>query len=200
MASAICSLATIPLFAALSDRIGRRPVYIGGAIFVMVFSCPAFALIDSGRPALIILSVAIGMAIGHAAMYGPQAAFFSELFGTGVRYSGISFGFQLASPFAGGLAPLIATALLTWSGNSPWPVAVYLSVAAALTAFSVWCAPETYKTNLSSASLESETATQRSESLEEGVRQFASTGRSTSRSVESYVASTSNIRSECENH
>lgn len=174
MASALLSLMTIPLFAALSDRIGRRPVYIGGAIFVMAFSYPAFLLIDSGRSELIMLSIAIGMAIGHAAMYGPQAAFFSELFGTGVRYSGISLGFQLASPFAGGLAPLVATALLSWSDNNPWPVAVYLSAAAALTAISVWWAPETYNADLAGSGPEAGMANSQSTYLESGGKALVS--------------------------
>ena len=120
------------------------------------------------------LSIAIGMAIGHAAMYGPQAAFFSELFGTGVRYSGISLGFQLASPFAGGLAPLIATALLSWSGNNPWPVAVYLSSSAALTAISVWWAPETYNADLAGSGPEEGMANSQFAHLESGEKALAS--------------------------
>ena len=79
--------------------------------------------------------------IGHAAMYGPQAAFFSELFGTNVRYSGASIGYQLASPFAGGLAPLIATALLQWSGDESWPVAIYLIATAAITLTAITLGP-----------------------------------------------------------
>jgi MFS family permease len=101
----------IPLFGAWSDRIGRRPVYLGGAVFLTLFAFPFFWLVDTRNTAAIWLAIGIGL-IGHAAMYGPQAAFFSELFGTHVRYSGASLGYQLASPLAGGLAPLIATALL----------------------------------------------------------------------------------------
>ena len=81
-------------------------------------------------------------------MYGPQAAFFSELFGTRVRYSGASLGYQLASPLAGGLAPLIATALLEWSGGHPWPVALYLCVMAVITLVCVWLAEETHRKDL----------------------------------------------------
>jgi len=78
-------------------------------------------------------------------MYGPQAAFFSELFGTRVRYSGASLGYQLASPLAGGMAPLIATALLDRTGGKPWLVAVYLIVMAVITLVAVWMAEETNK-------------------------------------------------------
>ena len=110
LASAL-QLFSIPAFAALSDRLGRRPVYLAGALFLGLFAFPFFWLVDSGVPVLIWLALVLGLT-GVAAMYGPQAAFFSELFGTNVRYSGASLGSQLAAPFAGGLAPLIATALL----------------------------------------------------------------------------------------
>jgi hypothetical protein len=81
-------------------------------------------------------------------MYGPQAAFLSELFSTRVRYSGASLGYQLSSVFAGGLAPLIAAALLKWSGGNPWPVAAYLVGMALVTIVSVWLAAETHRDNL----------------------------------------------------
>jgi len=137
----------IPMFGALSDRVGRRPVYLAGAVSLALFAFPFFRMVDSGNGTLIALAITLGL-VGHSAMYGPQAAFFSELFGTRVRYTGASLGYQLASPLAGGLAPLIATALLAWSGGSPWPVAVYLLVMAAITILSVWLAAETHRDNL----------------------------------------------------
>jgi metabolite-proton symporter len=141
-------LVVIPMFGALSDRFGRRPVYLAGAVFLALFIFPFFWLVETKQPALVITAVVLGL-IGHAAMYGPQAAFFSELFGTRVRYSGASLGYQLASPLAGGLAPLIATALLEWSGGRSWPVSVYLLVMAAITLVSVWLAEETNRKGLS---------------------------------------------------
>ncbi len=137
----------IPLFGVLSDRRGRRPVYLGGAIALALFAFPFFWLIDTSHSGMIVLAVIIGLAV-HAAMYAPQAAFFSELFGTEVRYSGASFGYQLASPLAGGLAPLIATSLLESAGGRPWPVAVYLIVLSAITVVSVWLAAETHRAEL----------------------------------------------------
>jgi len=137
----------IPAFGIWSDRIGRRPVYLCGAVALAVFALPFFMLVDTNQTTMIWLAIVIGLVI-HAAMYGPQAAFFSELFGTEVRYSGASVGYQLASPLAGGLAPLIATALLHWSGGQAWPVAVYLIVLAVITIFSVWLAAETYRIEL----------------------------------------------------
>lgn len=137
-------LFVIPWFGALSDRLGRRPVYLGGALFLALFAFPFFWMVDTRQPVLVVLAVVIGL-IGHAAMYGPQAAFFSELFGTRVRYSGASLGYQLASPLAGGLAPLIATELLARHSGQSWPVAVYLLIMAAITLVSVWLAEETNK-------------------------------------------------------
>ncbi len=137
----------IPFFGWLSDRIGRRPVYLGGTIFVGLFAFPFFWLVDLKSTDALWIAVTVGLII-HSAMYGPQAAFFSELFGTRVRYSGASLGYQLASPLAGGLAPLIATALLDQSGGKPWPVAVYLIIMAVITLVAVWMAEETNEKEL----------------------------------------------------
>jgi MFS transporter, MHS family, shikimate and dehydroshikimate transport protein len=139
---------TIPAFGALSDRLGRRPVYLIGALLLGLFAFPFFWLVDTRTGWGIGLALAVGLAGAHAAMYGPQAAFFSELFGSNVRYSGASLGYQLASPIAGGLAPLIAAALLKWSGGAPWPVALYLVAASAITLISVYLAAETSNTDL----------------------------------------------------
>ncbi|MEX0642027.1 MAG: MFS transporter [Pirellulales bacterium] len=137
----------IPAFGALSDRLGRRPVYLAGAICMGLYAFPFFWLLDSGSTALVWLAIGLGLVI-HAAMYGPQAAFFSELFGTHVRYSGASLGYQLASPLAGGLAPLIATALLNETGGRPWSVAAYLIVLSIITMASVFLAAETFRADL----------------------------------------------------
>lgn len=142
--AAAVQLLAIPAFGRLSDSVGRRPVYLCGALFLAVFAFPFFWMIETRVVALVWLAIVLGM-IGHAAMYGPQAAFFSELFGTNVRYSGASIGYQLASPFAGGLAPLIATALLEWSGDASWPVSIYLALTAVLTITSILLADETFR-------------------------------------------------------
>jgi MHS family shikimate/dehydroshikimate transporter-like MFS transporter len=134
---------TIPVFGALSDRIGRRPVYMGGAAFCVLLTFPYFWLLNTESPVLIWLAIILSLAIGHAAMYAPQASFLSELFGTNVRYSGASIGYQLAPIFGGGVAPLIATALLAATDGAYWPIALYMIAMALVTVVSVYIATET---------------------------------------------------------
>jgi MHS family shikimate/dehydroshikimate transporter-like MFS transporter len=128
----------VPAFGALSDRVGRRPVFLFGALFGTAMAFPFFWLLESGQ---VVLALVLGT-VGPSAMFGPQASFFAELFGTEVRYSGASVGYQLATVLAGGLTPLIATALLTASGSTA-PIAWYLVALGALSVVSVWAAVET---------------------------------------------------------
>jgi metabolite-proton symporter len=141
---AACELAAIPFFGALSDRIGRRPVYLFGAVATALFAYPLFLLLDTGSTPLIWTALVIAFVFCHAAMYAPQAAFLSELFGTRVRYSGASLGAQLASVFAGGLAPFIGTALLE-AGYGGGAIALYVVGLAAVTIVAVIAATETHK-------------------------------------------------------
>ncbi|MBG88850.1 MAG: MFS transporter [Verrucomicrobiales bacterium] len=137
----------IPAFGILSDRIGRRPVYLTGTIFIALLAFPFFSMINTKEATMIWLAIVLGL-VGHAAMYGPQAAFFSELFGTRVRYSGASIGYQLASPFAGGIAPMIATYLLHKSEGDTAPVSLYLIGTAVVTLIAIWLAKETYQADI----------------------------------------------------
>jgi metabolite-proton symporter len=134
-------LAAIPLWGALSDRVGRRPVYLFGAIGMAVWVFVFFAMLGSRSAGSIIVATTIALVL-HGAMYGPQAAFFSELFGTRVRYSGSSIGYQLASILAGGLAPLVATALLA-AFASATPIALYVAAGAAISVLAVALSRET---------------------------------------------------------
>jgi len=83
-----------------------------------------------------------------AGMFGPQAAYFAELFGPRVRYSGFAFARELGSILAGGPAPFVASLLLVWTGGTPWAVASYMVVLATITAVAVLCGPETYRTDI----------------------------------------------------
>jgi MHS family shikimate/dehydroshikimate transporter-like MFS transporter len=136
---------TIPVFGALSDNLGRRPVYIFGAIFSALMSFPLFWLLGTKNPQLGWIAIVLGLAVGHAAMYGPQASFFAELFGTKVRYSAVSLGYNLASIFAGALSPIIATWLMTAYKPQTWPISVYMIILALITLVSVYFALETRK-------------------------------------------------------
>lgn len=111
--AAVVELVTIPLFGYLSDRIGRRAWYLVGCVLMLAFAFPYFLLLNTKSDVLVTLAIILSLAFFHAWVYGPQAALIAERFGTRARYSGASLGYQLAAPFAGGLAPIIALLLLT---------------------------------------------------------------------------------------
>ncbi|GAA3102394.1 MFS transporter [Pseudonocardia yunnanensis] len=144
--AAACQVVFIPFFGSLSDRIGRRPVYLAGAIGAAIWSFAFFALLDTGSFPLIVVAAVVALVL-HAAMYGPQASFIAEMFPTQVRYSGASMGYQLAGVVGGALAPIIATALLS-SYDSSVVVSVYAVVVLAVTVLCVLIAKETARTDL----------------------------------------------------
>ena len=140
----------IPIVGAISDRVGRRPLYLLGAVGVAVWSFVFFGLLDSNNQGKITLAIVVGLML-HALMYAPQAAFFSELFGTSVRYTGASVGYQLASIFAGAIAPLVAVALLKTGlpdhANTK-AVAIYVTITSVITVIAVLFAKETRGSSL----------------------------------------------------
>ncbi|MEU4091451.1 MFS transporter [Streptomyces sp. NPDC026673] len=140
IASAV-HFAVIPAWGSLSDRVGRKPVYLIGAAGVGLWAFPFFALIDTGSFPALLLAITVGLVL-HGAMYAPQAAFFSEMFATRMRYSGASIGAQFASVAAGAPAPLIATALLVDTGGSTY-ISLYVILAALITLVAVAVAKET---------------------------------------------------------
>jgi MHS family shikimate/dehydroshikimate transporter-like MFS transporter len=142
---ATVGLFSIPLFGALSDWLGRRPVYLAGAVLSLLYAFPFFWLLGRG-PGFVALAIVLGLNVGQDMMYGPQAAYFSELFATRVRYSGASLVYQLTSVFSGGLAPFIATLLLAWQG--PYAVAGYMAASCALSVVATLFAPETHRRKL----------------------------------------------------
>ena len=131
----------IPQVGRLSDALGRRPVYLAGAVLGATWAFFAFPMFDTLNPFLIIAAVTIGLCF-HALMYAGQPAIMAEMFPTRMRYSGVSLGYQVTSIVAGSLAPIIATALLQ-QYRSWMPVAVYVAAACAVTAFAVITMKET---------------------------------------------------------
>ncbi len=151
MICAALSFVSIPVFGALSDRLGRRRVYFSGALASVALAGGFFALLQTGSPVLILLAFVLVMNTAHDAQYGPQAAFFSELFPTRVRYSGVSISAQLGGVLAGAFAPLIATALLAAGNGSVVLVAVYWAAMCSVSAVAAWFTPETAGRDLADA-------------------------------------------------
>jgi len=110
--TALVSLVTLPTFGALSDRVGRKRWYMIGAVVIAVFAYPYFLLLQTRNPVIVVIAIVLSVSVCHDWMYGPQAALIAERFGTKLRYSGASLGYQLASITAGGPAPIIATLLV----------------------------------------------------------------------------------------
>ncbi|GAA2787880.1 MFS transporter [Saccharopolyspora taberi] len=132
---------TIPLWGALSDRLGRKPVYLFGAVSTAAWGFAFFWLLDTKSPMIIAVATTVGLVL-HGAMYGPQAAFFAEQFPTRVRYTGLSVAGQVSSIAAGSVAPLIAVALFH-SWGSTVPISLYVAAMCVLTVAALLAAPET---------------------------------------------------------
>jgi metabolite-proton symporter len=144
--SAVVEGISIVAMSALSDRVGRRTVFMAGAALLGIWSFPLFWLINTGSVPLIIISLCLAQ-IFLGMMYGPQAALFAEMFSARVRYSGASIGYQGASVFAGGLAPIIMVWLLDKTGTS-LSVSFYVFAMSAITFISVYLITETYEDEL----------------------------------------------------
>src|SRR5215204_2213102 len=130
-------------FAALTDRVGRRPVYLIGAVLLGLWAFPLFWLVDTKNIVLITVALSFGQ-VFLSMMYGPQAALYAEMFSARVRYSGASLGYQGASVFAGGLAPIIMVWLLEKTGTS-LSISFYILAMAAITFLSVYLITQTYE-------------------------------------------------------
>ncbi|MCW5626663.1 MAG: MHS family MFS transporter [Burkholderiales bacterium] len=148
MIAYVLQLITIPLFSALSDRIGRRPVYAGAAIFSGLYAYPFFLLIGTRDPLWITLGLIGGISIGLAGMFGPQAAYFAELFSTRMRFSGFALAREIGSILAGGVAPFVSAWLIAEMHGAPWGVVAYMIAMCIVTTVAVLVGPETYRADL----------------------------------------------------
>jgi MFS family permease len=141
-----CQLALIPLFGALSDRFGRRPVYADGAVSAAVWAFVFFPLLSTKSSVIIVLATVVAL-VTHAAMYGPQAAFIAELFSTKLRYGGASMGYQIAGIFGGAIAPIVSIALVSAFGSA-YAVSFYVLAMLIITLIALKFAPETARVDL----------------------------------------------------
>ncbi|GAA4186102.1 MFS transporter [Gryllotalpicola kribbensis] len=144
---AACEVVIIPVMGALSDRIGRKKVFLAGLVVFAVWSFCFFPLVNTGNQGLVILAFAVALGLGHASTWGIMGSLYPELFRTQERYTGASFSFQLAGIFGGALAPFIATALVA-SSLGTGGVTIYLLVAAALSFGCLLALPETFRRSL----------------------------------------------------
>jgi MFS family permease len=147
MLAFVIELFAILGFGALSDKVGRRPVYMFGALAGIALAYPFFWMVGTRQWIWIAIAFILARAVVTAAMFGPQAAYFAELFPPQRRFAGFAFARELGSILAGGPAPFLATALVAWSG-SWWPVACYAALLSAITAIAIWYGPETYRENI----------------------------------------------------
>jgi MFS transporter, MHS family, shikimate and dehydroshikimate transport protein len=150
--SSALGLATTPLWAILSDRIGRRIPYLVGSVGGTITLALFFLAVGTGSTWLIVAAMVLGINVTHDAMYGPQAAWFAELFDTRLRYSGASLGYGVGSVVAGGFAPLVAAAVVAATGSF-WLVVVFLGVLSVLTTIAVLAARDTAHDPLSAPAL-----------------------------------------------
>lgn len=140
---------TIPFFGILSDHWSRKAVYTGGCLFLVIFALPYYALLETREPVWITVATVLALAGGHALLYSVQASLIPELFGTRLRYTGASVGYQLAAPFAGGLAPVIALWLVKEYPGQFWPLAQYVILISVVSLACVQCLAETSRKDLS---------------------------------------------------
>lgn len=141
----------IPFAGWLSDRVGRRAVFMAGALLAAVSAYPIFALVDTGSRWLTMIAVVVGWGLAACTMYGPEGALFAEIYPTRVRYSGMSVVYQIGVLPSGAVAPLIGTSLVAHFSGASWPVATYVVVIALITVVSLVFLPETYRTSVDDA-------------------------------------------------
>ncbi|HUB44438.1 MAG TPA: MFS transporter [Acetobacteraceae bacterium] len=146
--SNILALFTMPAFGRISDKLGRRPLWGTGVVLAMAYITLFFAILGTRSPWLVIGAITLGAGIIHPLMFGPEGSIIPELFPTKVRFSGASLGKQIGTLLGGGLAPMLAQALLAWSKGAFWSVDVYYIVVGAIALTALYFARETSRTEL----------------------------------------------------
>jgi MFS family permease len=138
MIATVITTILIPIMGALSDRVGRKKMYITGSVAMALFAFPYFWLLQQGSVALLIIATIIGLGIIWAPITAVLGTMFSEIFDAKVRYTGVTLGYQIGAALAGGTAPLVATFLLATFDNSYVPVALYIILTAVISLLSIW--------------------------------------------------------------
>jgi MHS family shikimate/dehydroshikimate transporter-like MFS transporter len=146
--SSLLALMAMPAFGWLSDKIGRRFMFLISCAFSAVVAFPLFSLLATREPAKIVIAIVLAIVFGQVVMFSVGAAWYCELFPARMRYTGASLGFQVGAALSGGLSPLIAASLVAWSGGATWPVSIFLIACASITATAAWIAPETASSDL----------------------------------------------------
>src|SRR5215211_5651189 len=134
----------VPVYGLLSDRLGRRVIYSAGTVLFGLFAFPSFLLINTRESVLIWVSIVVALGLIYPAIYAPLAAWWSELFDTRVRYTGVGAVYQFSGVLASGLTPTIATLLLGFAGGEQWLFVGYMIVVTAISLVAAYVSPETY--------------------------------------------------------
>ena len=138
MIGTIVTTILIPIMGALSDRVGRKPLYVFGTIAMALYAFPYFWLVNQGSVVLLVIATVLGLGVIWAPITAVLGTMFSEIFSAEVRYTGISLGYQIGAAIAGGTAPLIAASLLLTFNNSYIPVALYIIFTAVVSLLAIW--------------------------------------------------------------
>jgi metabolite-proton symporter len=163
--AAAVGVVLIPIYGALSDRVGRRVVYSAGVVLFGLFVIPSFMLINTQRTVWIWLAIVVALGLIYPAIYAPLAAFWAELFDTRIRYTGVGAVYQFSGVFASGLTPLIGASLVAYAGGSPWLFVGYMIVVTVISLTAMFVSPETYRKDITPIA---ETQRQETEPIREG--------------------------------
>lgn len=146
MVATVVTTVLIPIMGSLSDKVGRKKMYIYGVLAMFIYAFPYFLLLHQGTFITLLISTVIGLGIIWAPITAVLGTMFSEIFDAKVRYTGITLGYQIGAALAGGTAPLVATALLLEFNNSWIPIALYIMLTAIISLISVWAIRDSKKT------------------------------------------------------